>query len=326
MARHVDLNLVVALDALLTERSVTRAAERLGLSQPATSAALAKLRRHFGDELLTRVGNGYQLTPLATQLLDRTAAAVGATQRVFSSQPEFDPATSDREFVVIMSDYALTVLGPAVSRILDAEAPHVRLQVQPATRDSVHAAAELLRTSVDLLVLPHGIVSDLPYHDLFQDEWACLVSADNTAVGDALTMDDLARMPWILTYHRGSASSTAARELRTHGVELNARMVTESYAALPALIAGTGRIALVQRLLGRLLTTVHGVRMMDCPFAATPIIEALWWHPMHRADAGHRWLRSTFVAAAAELRGHADAVEGHRPGRCAMTLGYSSRR
>jgi DNA-binding transcriptional LysR family regulator len=301
MARNVDLNLLTALQALLTERSVTRAAEQLGLSQPATSAALAKLRRHFGDELLTRVGHGYQLTPLATQLVERTAAAVGATQRVFSSLPDFDPASSDREFTIVMSDYVLTVLGPALSRLLDAQAPRVRLHVEPTTKDNVDTAAESLRTT-DLLVLPHGIVSDLPYQDLYQDDWACLVSADNTDVGDELTMDQLARMPWVLTYHRGTASSTAARELRTHGVELNVRMVIESYAALPALIAGTDRVALVQRQLGRIMTATHPVRMIACPFEAAPLIEALWWHPMHERDAGHQWLRQQFVNAARQDR------------------------
>jgi DNA-binding transcriptional LysR family regulator len=300
MARNVDLNLLTALQALLTERSVTRAAEQLGLSQPATSAALAKLRRHFGDELLTRVGHGYQLTPLATQLVERTAAAVGATQRVFSSLPDFDPASSDREFTIVMSDYVLTVLGPTLSRLLDAQAPRVRLHVEPTTKDNVDTAAESLRTT-DLLVLPHGIVSDLPYQDLYQDDWACLVGADNTDVGDELTMDQLARMPWVLTYHRGTASSTAARELRTHGVELNVRMVIESYAALPALIAGTDRVALVQRQLGRIMTATHPVRMIACPFEAAPLIEALWWHPMHERDAGHQWLRQQFVNAARQI-------------------------
>ena len=300
MARNVDLNLLTALQALLTERSVTRAAEQLGLSQPATSAALAKLRRHFGDELLTRVGHGYQLTPLATQLVERTAAAVGATQRVFSSLPDFDPASSDREFTIVMSDYVLTVLGPTLSRLLDAQAPRVRLHVEPTTKDNVDTAAESLRTT-DLLVLPHGIVSDLPYQDLYQDDWACLVSADNTDVGDELTMDQLARMPWVLTYHRGTASSTAARELRTHGVELNVRMVIESYAALPALIAGTDRVALVQRQLGRIMTATHPVRMIACPFEAAPLIEALWWHPVHERDAGHQWLRQQFVNAARQI-------------------------
>ena len=91
--------------ARLKERCVTRATEALELSQPSLSSSLARLRRHFNDELLHRVGNRYELTPLATQLSDRTTAALAGVQRVFDSSPDFDPATSEREFTVVMSDY-----------------------------------------------------------------------------------------------------------------------------------------------------------------------------------------------------------------------------
>src|SRR6476469_443535 len=102
---RVDLNLLIALDTLLRERSVTQAAAQLGLSQPALSASLARLRRYFDDELLTRVGNKYELTPLATVLLDRTGAALAATAEVFAAPVHFDPATSEREFELYVSDY-----------------------------------------------------------------------------------------------------------------------------------------------------------------------------------------------------------------------------
>ena len=300
MTRHIDLNLLVALDALLTECNVTRAAERLQLSQPATSAALAKLRRHFGDDLLIRVGHGYQLTPLAARLAERTRTAIAATDRVFSSLADFDPAASRREFSVVMSDYALTVLGPAVSALIDQQAPHVRLHIRPTTRENVDQAAEMLRTT-DLLVLPHGIISDLPHRNLYEDEWVCLVAAD-APVGPELTLEQLGRMPWVLTYHNGTAATTAARELRTHGVDLDVRMVVESYTVLPALIVGTGRVALVQRQLGRAMAMTHLVRLLPCPFEATPSIEAMWWHPANASDPGHQWLRRCFAEAAIQAQ------------------------
>ncbi|WP_034593309.1 LysR family transcriptional regulator [Hamadaea tsunoensis] len=297
MPRNADFNLLLPLQALLAERSVTRAAERLGLSQPATSAALAKLRRHFGDDLLVRVSNSYQLTPLATQLYERVAIAVAASERVFASEPDFDPTTSDRQFTVLMSDYALSTLGPAISGLLDAQAPRLRLYVQPTTRENVDAAHETLRTA-DLLVLPHGFLTDLPHQDLYSDEWMCLVSADNPDVGPTLTLKQLAAMPWVLTYHRGTAFTTAAHELRQLGVELDVRMVAESYALLPAMIIGTRRVALIQRQLGLQLSAGGRVRALPCPFEAAPLIEAMWWHPMNDTDAGHQWLRERFTEAA----------------------------
>src|SRR4029453_12375404 len=112
---NLDLNLLVSLDALLQERSVSRAATRLGLSQPALSASLSRLRRHFGDDLLARVGNRYELTPLAAQLVDVPSSAMAGVLRVFTSAEQFDARTASREFTVLMSDYATTVLGPELA-------------------------------------------------------------------------------------------------------------------------------------------------------------------------------------------------------------------
>ena len=120
---RVDLNLLIALDTLLRERSVTQAASRLGLSQPALSASLARLRRYFDDELLTRVGNKYELTPLAVALLERTTVALAATAEVFTAPADFDPATAEREFELYVSDYAASVLATELSRLTRAEAP-----------------------------------------------------------------------------------------------------------------------------------------------------------------------------------------------------------
>src|SRR3954453_22924551 len=107
----LDLNLLVSLDALLQDRRVTRAAAQMGLSQPALSASLPRLRRHFDDELLTRVGNDYRLTPLAVQRHEGGRVALSGVERVFTAQPEFDPASSTREFSMLVSDYTIALLG-----------------------------------------------------------------------------------------------------------------------------------------------------------------------------------------------------------------------
>ena len=172
----LDLNLLVSLDALLQERSVTRAAARMGLSQPALSASLARLRRHFGDELLTRVGNEYRLTPLAVQLRELARLALTGVERVFDAQPEFDPASSTREFSLLVSDYGVAVLGDTIAELLAEEAPHARLRLTANTPAAVDRAEQIL-LSTDLLVLPHGFVTDLSHRDLYRDEWVCIVSA-----------------------------------------------------------------------------------------------------------------------------------------------------
>src|SRR5918997_1900280 len=148
----LDLNLLVSLDALLEQRSVTRAAARMGLSQPALSASLARLRRHFGDELLTRVGNEYRLTPLAVQLRELVRVALTGVERVFTAQPGFDPASSTREFSLLVSEYVVVDLGDTIAELLAEEAPHTRLRLTPHSPAMVDTAHQVLLSS-DLLLL-----------------------------------------------------------------------------------------------------------------------------------------------------------------------------
>ncbi|MGR7027507.1 LysR family transcriptional regulator [Geodermatophilus sp. URMC 62] len=294
---NLDLNLVVSLNALLEQRSVTRAAQQLGLSQPALSASLARLRRHFGDELLSRVGNGYRLTPLAAQLGPRVRLALDGLERVFTAQPEFDPAGSTREYSVRISDYGCAVLGDALARLMAEEAPRARLRLAHNTPEAVDQAAQTL-LNTDLIVLPHGFISDLPHVDLHRDRWVLLVSADNDEVGESLTVDQLTTMPWVATYHGPTASTPAARQLRMLGVEPRVSVVTESFLTVPGLVAGSGRIGLLQERLVQLLPVDVGVRALPPPFELGPLVEAMWWHPVYDHDPEHEFFRDLVVRAA----------------------------
>jgi DNA-binding transcriptional LysR family regulator len=303
----LDLNLLVSLDALLQERSVTRAATRMGLSQPALSASLARLRRHFGDELLTRVGNEYRLTPLAVQLRDLARLALGGVERVFTAQTEFDPASSTREFSLVMSDYGVAVLGDTLARLLAEEAPHARLRFIANTPIAVDRAEQVLLSS-DLLVLPHGFISDLSHRDLYRDEWVCLVSTDNVQVEDELTVEHLRTLPWVVTFHGPTAATPAARQMRMRGIELNVQVVTENFLTVPALVAGSGRLALLQRRLVELLPLNLGLRALPPPVEVGQLVEAMWWHPAFDDDPEHTYLRDLVVRATKLAVGDAAAV------------------
>ena len=297
---NLDLNLIVSLDALLQERSVSKAAARLGLTQPALSASLARLRRHFDDDLLARVGNRYELTPLATQLVDLTATAMAGVQRVFTSAARFEPMSAERVFTVIMSDYATTVLGPVVAEILAEQAPGVHLKVRQLATHLVDAAAETLR-SVDAMVMPPGILSDLPSRRLFTDEWVCVVGAGTPLADDRLTLDQLDRLPMVMTYQSSTAFTPVAKQLELLGIQCTERIVTESFLALPFLVGAIRGVGLIQRRLAYRLAAAAQVRILPCPFEAVPLIEALWWHPTYTGDAGHRWLRDVFGQAGERL-------------------------
>src|SRR5687767_10165244 len=262
----------------------------MGLSQPALSASLARLRRHFGDELLSRSGNEYRLTPLAVQLRDLARLALSGVERVFAAQTEFDPASSTREFSLLVSDYVVAVLGDSIAALLAEEAPHARLRLTASTPPLVDRAEQSL-LSADLLVLPHGIVTDLSHRDLYRDEWVCLVSADNPAVETGLSVEDLATMPWVTTFHGPTAATSGARHMRMAGIELDVQVVTENFLTVPGLVAGSRRIALLQRKLADLLPIDLGVRAVPCPMDVGQIVEAMWWHPVYDEDPEHAYLR-----------------------------------
>lgn len=298
MPRNVDLNLLPALHAILEEKSVTRGAARLGLSQPAMSASLGKLRRHFHDELLTRTGNAYELTPLAKELVEPTYTAMRAMGRLFAHAGEFDPATAERDFTVVMSDYATEVLGPTVSRLIRQLSPGSRLHISQITPEIVDTAPDSMRTR-DLLVMPHGFLTGLSHRDLYEDEWVCIVASD-CELPDPSTLQEMAQRRWAVTFHQRTAFTTAVQQLRMQGVEPRVDIVTESFLTLGALVAGTDRIAVVQERLGRILSRSGEVRVVRPPFTPDPLVEAMWWHPSYDNDAAHQWLREQFIAAGIE--------------------------
>ncbi|BAL88898.1 putative LysR-family transcriptional regulator [Actinoplanes missouriensis 431] len=297
MLANLDLNLLVTLDALLRERNVTRSAELLGLSQPAVSGALSRLRRHFGDPLLVRVGNRYDLTPLASRVAALTGPALAGVRRVFDSTTEVDPSELDREFTLVTSDYAAAILGPILARMLAERAPGARLRLQQTTPTAVDHAADTLRTA-DGLIIPYGFVTGLPHLDLYEDRWVCIVSADNPQVEESLSLVQLKHMPWVVLFDRPTAFAPAVRQLRMLGIEARVDVVVDGFMQMPFLVAGTGRVAVIQERLATLMAPIAGVRILECPFDVVTLNESFWWNPMNTNDPVHAWFRQLMIEAA----------------------------
>ena len=294
---RLDLNLLVALDALLTERSVTRAAQRLHLSQPALSASLARLRTHFGDAILARRGNAYELTPLAIRLTEYTSAALEAARRVFDAQADWSPEDSTREFSIYGSDYSFAAIDRAASRLAAERAPGVRFRFMlhsPAIIDDIDTRLRY----VDGLLIPHGFLTDLPFVDLRSDDWLIVASADNERAADGVTMELIADSPWVFTYQSRTAFTSASRQLQHLGIEPHISAVVESFLTLPLFVAGTDRLGLVQAGLAPIIEASGDVVLHEPPFDATPVKNALWWHPVHDRDPEHEWMRALFAEAA----------------------------
>jgi DNA-binding transcriptional LysR family regulator len=297
----LDLNLVVVLHALLEERNVTRAGERVGLSQPGTSAALARLRRHFDDPLLERVGTVYELTPLAQALGDQLGSTMEQLQRVLAAQPRFDPATADRRFTVACSDSVLAVLGPGLVAAVTRAAPRVSLDLRSLDERVVTEPLALLR-DIDLLVVPRGLFSlpDVPNVELYRDRWVCATGEGNTAIGDRLSLADVGRARWVMPFQELLMASPADAALAALGIDRHCAVRVESFSVLDRLVVGTDLLVLFhERLAGEL--TAHGLRVVDLPVQLPPITETAWSHPSRQLDPGHRWLLDVVTDVSAAL-------------------------
>ncbi|MFD7599735.1 LysR family transcriptional regulator [Streptomyces mirabilis] len=286
----LDLNLVVVLHALLDERNVTHAGERVGLSQPATSAALARLRRHFDDPLLERVGTTYELTPLAHALQGQLGSTLEQLQDVLAAHPRFEAATAERKFVIACSDSVLAVLGPSIVGAVARVAPRVTLDFQPANRRVVTEPLALL-SEVDLLIAPRGLFSlpDAPAVELYHDRWICAAWSDNTSVGDRLTFEQAAQARWVMPFHSLLMASTADAALAALGIDRRCAVEAQSFALLDRLVVGTELLVLTHgRFAGDLAE--RGLREVMLPVELPPFVELAWSHPSRQLDPAHRWL------------------------------------
>jgi LysR family transcriptional regulator, nod-box dependent transcriptional activator len=286
----LDLNLLVSLNAILTERSVSKAAVQLGFSQPSLSLALRRLRIHFNDELLTRNGNTYSLTPLAVGLSENVTTALDAVRKVFSIESIFEPALSTREFVIRGSDHAAATIGSAIAAIADVEAPGVFFRFMNAMAgESVEALNTL--EECDAMLLPPGAFPGLPSITVVKDHWVCMMAADNPFVGEALTLEQMGELPWVFTHQSRRTPRPAVAQLRMLGVEPEVDCVVDSFLALPWFLIGTNRLALVPARLAELLLVDPRLRCVPCPYEAVQMSVHMYWHPKHSHDPGHQWLR-----------------------------------
>lgn len=307
--RSFDLNLVPVLSALLEERNVTRAAERLSLGQPAVSAALSRLRRHFDDPLLVREGRAYRLTTFAESLVEPVREAMSALDVTVGARRTFDPAADVRSFTVATSDYAaLVFLRPLLAR-LAREAPGVRLRLVPIT---MGMGEDLGRGALDLVLLPMELAAELdglPRKALFTDRFvlaadranpalAGVAGLDEPAAGGGVDLDVLTRLPFVAL--AGAMPALVELRLRDLGVELRVDVTTEAFVMAPLLVTDTPLVSFVQERLARLVADQAHLRLYRCPVDLGRIVEAMYWSPRRTDDPAHRWLRTRLIAQAQE--------------------------
>jgi DNA-binding transcriptional LysR family regulator len=295
----MDLNLLIALRAMLEEANVTRAGERIGMAQPAMSTALARLRRHYRDDLLVRVGRDYELTPFARSLLPLVEQAMPLVEQALGLRDGFDPATSTRTFSILLSDYAFSVVNPPLLGRIAELAPGVRLEFSPIPWDMHVSDRGLLRC--DFMIGPLGCGFTGCSAVMFGDRFVCVTDPGHERLHDgALSLKDFEDLPHAVA-NFGPNLTPLDRTLSSKGVRQNVRISTVGWLALPFVVAGTDLVAALPERLARLVADLAQLTIVEPPFGEVEIVEAMWWHPTRESDPGHRWLLGVLRDLAATI-------------------------
>jgi len=288
----VDLNLLVVLRALLSERHVTRAAARVGLSQSATSHALARLRELYDDPLLVRNGRALVLTPRAAQLLPALQRGLGELESAIAGEPEFDPSTVRRTFNIVMSDYLQgLVMGPLLQQ-LATRAPGVDLSVVvfPNIRELIDTGAADLALTVRL---PE--TRGLSEEWLFEDDFICMVRRDHPQIKRAPSLEKYLAQRHVVVAPSGTPGSLVDTVLAQRGLQRRVALRVTNFLIAPVVVCETDFVNTMPARLARQLAKTYPVRLLPAPVALPKFDYCMFWHPRVEHDPAQRWLRE-FIA------------------------------
>ena len=294
----IDLNLLVAFDALFAEANVTRAARRVGLSQPAMSNALARLRDTLGDPLFVRTPRGMLATPRARELAAPVRAAL-ATLETSLTGARFDPATASRTFTIAASDSIEILMGaPLVARLATA-APGVRVVIVPPARAT--DPTELLESErADVAIMnTWAIAPPLRTSLLFSQRLVVIARRGHPRIRRRLTMAQFTAVPHVLVAPYGTPGSIIDDALAKHRRTRTVAIRVSSFSSAPALVAETDCIAVIAERLARRVATWLPLQILELPLELRPVTIGQVWHPRVDADEAHRWFRGVLTEVAA---------------------------
>lgn len=303
-----DLSQLVALDALLQESHVTRAADRLGLSTPAVSHALARLRERFGDPLLVRAGRSMVLTPVAEALRPVVRDAVAHAERVFATPAAFDPQVADDELVIAVSDYVLLVLGRALDRAVLRGAPRLRLRFVPNRLEDPQGLRE---GEIDIAIGIYGeLPAELKTRVLLTESFVCLVREGHPEAERGLSLAAYARLSHVQAAPRGQPGGYIDELLEERGLSRHVARAVPYFSSAVDLVAQSDYVLTVPSRVAAAVAGDRRLRILKPPLPLEPYALSMVWHPRLDEHGAHRWLRDRLVACAEETA--APRVEGAR--------------
>jgi DNA-binding transcriptional LysR family regulator len=295
-----DLNLLPIFVALMEERSVTRAAERLGMTQPALSNALARLRLMLKDQLFVRERYGIQPTPIALALAPQIADALASLDDAVLGQQDFDPASAERLFTIAPNGYVEFVVVPALVAKLAEVAPGIKLRLTPYGNDLTETGVV---SGITAMVL--GRITDPPdnlvVQHLMDEGLDCVVRAEHPDIGEAITRAQFERMRHVNVVPPGRMRAGLFQALAQQNLKREVALSVTNFFAVAEMVAVTDYVATLPRLICRRLAHDPRLRILPAPvdFGTFPVEMA--WHVRYRHDPAHRWLRGLVGQVIGEL-------------------------
>ncbi|WP_186144456.1 LysR family transcriptional regulator [Burkholderia gladioli] len=302
----LNLNLLVALDALLTEQNISRAAERVHLSQAAMSNALARLRDYFEDELLIQVGRKMEPTERAESLKDPVRDILVRIEATIAAPLAFAPRRSDRVFRLLVSDYTTMTLIPHLLRLAYRQAPSVRFELR---HQVAYPERALERGEVDLLIIPKDYCSvEHPVEIVFEEKFCCVLWQGSLLAQGELTAERYINASHIVVQPGDEHSSLEQWFIRKLDVVRRVEVTTFSFVAPAHLVVGTDRIATIHQRLAVQAVCSLPVTIRPVPLPLPRMEQSMQWHKHRSADLGLQWLRTLIKEAAVAM--DADLPDG----------------
>ena len=296
-----DLNLLVAFDALMGERHVTRAAKRIGLSQPAMSAALARLRRLTGDELFVRSANGLAPTPRAVDLSRPLRHALDTVREALDLEQGFDPATSRQVFTLALSDHPAHVLLPGLAACITRQAPHVDIRAR-GFHDRRDAIALLDEGGVDVAIgVSPGSEARILHAPLFEEHFVGVARAGEASAAVFRDVDEFAAAIHVLVSPEGDDEGVVDEALAGVGRSRRIGLTVATMYAAPALIESTGFVSVLMRGVMMASGNAGGLSVFPLPIELAPVTFHLLWHRRSDRHPANAWLRDQITLAAASV-------------------------
>ena len=293
-SNELDLNLLLIFDAVFTEGGISRAADRLGLSQPAVSNALARLRLATDDRLFVRMGKGMAPTPYAQRIAEPIRQSLAVIRQSLTESHGFDAATSERSFSVYLTDLGEAYFLPRLLTHLNRIAPRVRIRTLPMPAE---AAQEALRKGeIDLAIgnLP-DFHAGFYQQRLFPDHYVCVVRRNHPDIGERITPRQFAAASHAIATPAGTGHGAILRTLMEHGLENRIVLQVQNFLVLPNIIATTDLLAIVPHSVGSQISRYNDIKLLPVPIQIPAFDIKQCWHERFHDDEGNRWLRAQFA-------------------------------